>query len=764
MSEFESESGGVERAPQMSSLVATRRWLIVVLSVLLTVLYLASALLHWAAISPPGRAGILAAVVLAAIGWALSRNPARLWFCVAGMSCFPALALIGVCGSEPWIPMPSAVGYPVYFAIVLASRRVGLAMAFVAPILVELIWIQRPGSVIAEGIAISGGWVAVAQVMSAGLALWVAWNLLQRQAESADLDFQAQQARTLESLKVQERARVWRSAAARLHESVLNSIRYVLSTSEPDTYKLSMGLTNDFTVGESIGNDSASLFSAVKSDVVAGHIVRVVSSVDVALSPPVYESTRAALIEVARNALVHGNASRVEITSVATADNAELIVQLRSNGSEIPPQAALGVGTATVLIEGLAAIGGQIAVVDSAQGQTITITIPAGSDAVDRDLERQAFDKGRLLITAPLAAGSVVGLLYFMFLVREFGLSALPASVFALVAAVTAAGLVVGRRRQLGGLGYVLMAAPALVPWLLIGLRVSCVFAPNVAASLNIAGYSAVVIATWIGVRPAALGLGTWLTGALVLLVGYPDACHAAFVYVLANTMLLLPVAIFIVTIGVTSNQRVSARREMTRLRDLVERSRALAEIDLNAGLNDATRDAVSSLSALANGRPVDDAARAELLAIDARIRAAIQVDPARSGEFAVVARNLIEFTALQGRPVQVRAIGGSSDQTQMPSDVSWRLRQCLSSCGASTVPVIQVFTDGEWDFLSLVVDQIGVWGGHFVVDTSTMVDDLEIEVYADEIGGDGASRCTILVSRPVVSSVDIGRAEPVPV
>jgi hypothetical protein len=351
-----------------------------------------------------------------------------------------------------------------------------------------------------------------------------------------------------------------------------------------------------------------------------------------------------------------------------------------------------------------------------------------------------------------------------MFLVPEFGLSALPASVFALVATVTAALLVVGRRRQLGGLGYVLMAAPALVPWLLISLRVSCEFAPNMAASLNIAGYSAVVIATWIGVRPAALGLGTWLTGALVLLVGYPDACHAAFVYVLANTMLLLPVAIFIATVGVTSNLRVSDRREKIRLRDVTERSRALAEIDLNAALHDATRDAVWSLNALANGRPVDDAVRTELLAIDARIRGAIQVDPARSGEFAIVAQTLIEFTAIQGRPVQVRAIGGSADRTAVPADLSWRLRQCLSSCGAGTVPVIQVFTDGEWDFLSLVVDQFGMWAGHFVPDTSLTFGDIQIEMYSQDLAPVVAPRFTVLVSRPVSSLVDTKLSQPVPV
>jgi hypothetical protein len=403
-------------------------------------------------------------------------------------------------------------------------------------------------------------------------------------------------------------------------------------------------------------------------------------------------------------------------------------------------------------------------VADSAAGQCVTITVPARSDVVDAEQGRQAFDKGRLMVTAPLAASTLVGLAYYLLLLNEFGLSALVASAFALVSAVTAISLVIGRRRQLGALGYALMIAPALVPWLLGGLHGTCDVAPNVSAGLNVSGYAAVVIATWIGVRPAAAGLTIWLVGALLLLVDYPDACHPGFVFVLANAMVLLPVAIFVASVGVTSNQRVIDRSEKTRLRDLVERSRATAEVDLNVSLHDAASDAVEALTAVANGQVVDDQLRAQLLAIDARIRSAIQVDPARSGEFAKVAKQLIDFTALQGRPVQVRAIGGSSDRTPLPADVSWRLRQCLSACGSTTVPVIQVFTDGEWDFLSLVVDQIGVWGGHFAVDTSTMIDDLEIEVYADELGGDGSSRCTILVSRPVVSSVDTERSEPVPV
>jgi len=98
------------------------------------------------------------------------------------------------------------------------------------PILLIAMWRPRPTNVIAGGLALADGSLAVIQLVTATAMIWWAWNSLRSEADRTDADLAVLDARTTESMLVTERATMWRLTGTRLHESVLNSLRYLIAS------------------------------------------------------------------------------------------------------------------------------------------------------------------------------------------------------------------------------------------------------------------------------------------------------------------------------------------------------------------------------------------------------------------------------------------------------------------------------------------------------------------------------------------------------
>jgi hypothetical protein len=95
-------------------------------------------------------------------------------------------------------------------------------------------WSPRPTNVIAGGLALADGSLAAIQLVAATAMIWWAWNSLRREADRTDADLAALDSLTAESMLVTERAAMWRLTGTRLHESVLNSLRYLIASPTVD--------------------------------------------------------------------------------------------------------------------------------------------------------------------------------------------------------------------------------------------------------------------------------------------------------------------------------------------------------------------------------------------------------------------------------------------------------------------------------------------------------------------------------------------------
>ena len=125
--------------------------------------------------------------------------------------------------------MPNVASYSAFMAIVLTGRRAGLVIAVAGAGLVGLIWLRQPTNIVAGGLALWGGWIVMTQVLMTALGAWWAWNKLVGEASSNDRAHERQAESVERALADQERAQQWRATAARLHETLLNSIRYTIA-------------------------------------------------------------------------------------------------------------------------------------------------------------------------------------------------------------------------------------------------------------------------------------------------------------------------------------------------------------------------------------------------------------------------------------------------------------------------------------------------------------------------------------------------------
>ena len=757
--------------PQIRALFTTRRWLVVMLTGLLVAVAVVAGARHWSQLNPVEHVGILLAAILAVTGATTSRNPRRLWLCDASVLVLALTALAAPDGSPRWIPMPNVASYTAFMAIVLTSRRTGFAIAWAGAAFVALIWWRHPTNIIASALELWGGWIVVVQILVTALAAWWAWNTVLDEALASDHDSEQRELSAVHSIAEQERARLWRSTAAQLYESLLNSIRYVLATPAPDRERLAgyVGTTShapDAPIVLSLDR----LLADVLDDPIAAEIVQVPSArPEAELEPEVFDALRAALIEVAHNSARHGGASQLHV-DFETDPSGLLTVHANDNGTGMSGRSRPGIGTEVVLSRSVTAVGGTVQVTNGRDGGTdVTLTMPADGVSPQRWLRTRTyppFDKGRLLVSASLAGACLVGIVFFLILwpvleLDRTGGSHLWLTVIFGIAGCTIPALVVLRRRQLTllvGLGLIMV--PALVPWFLRTADYGCAQSASVASVINIAGFAVVAIAAWAGLLPGAAGVITWATGTLVVFGNTPVACNQGVQLALSNSLLVIPLALTVTYVGVRTDQRAENRVNTARRREIIEQSRSAAEADLNADLEGAVDDAATTLAAIVAGESITPEVRAQLESADARIRAAIQVDSAKAGTFARVAKRVVDSASAAGISVAVRAIGGSDDTRPISAHLEMLVTHAVSAT-RTRQPVLQVFTDGTSDYLSALVDLDGLKHAGLRAGESRLYGDVTVNVLEEAVDTEADStKFSLLLSRKIDTLDDVERTQ----
>jgi hypothetical protein len=224
----------VTMRPEWAALRQTRRYVFVLGVALTYVMTILVAALSWGQLTTGEHVLVVISLPIFVAGLVFSRRAFGLWLFV------PALLAILLCGllypdSGPrWIAAMLLVSYASYLWAVLSARWVGLISVAIAPTLLFILWRERPANVVPGGLAFADGSLAMIQVIIATAMIWWAWNSLRSEADRTDADLAELDARTTESMLITERAAMWRMTGTRLHESVLNSLRYLIASPTVD--------------------------------------------------------------------------------------------------------------------------------------------------------------------------------------------------------------------------------------------------------------------------------------------------------------------------------------------------------------------------------------------------------------------------------------------------------------------------------------------------------------------------------------------------
>ena len=742
--------------PEVLALRSMRRWLVLLSSSAAVVATLGFAAPNWPGLGGWERLGLALAALCALAAVLRSQASAWLWAAAAAMLVLMLVPLLAPAALTTWVPVTTLASYLAYYLAVLLPGRLGLGATVAPAALLAFVWTHAPAAVIPGRLVVMEGRPLYASVVVAACLLWWTWQRLLTEAHMADARLAAAERGLSDAVMAQERLALWRAAATRLHESVLNTLRYVLTTATVDRTRLAEEVRHDATAPMSSQSvplhNATEVMDAVKADRVAGPYVRVVDPVpSLPLEPRVAEAMRGAIVELARNALRHSQAQHIGVSVTATADaGLRTVVEHDGVASDRPGVPGLGIG---VVLEGAITEAGGV-----------WRRRPDGSTVIDlplaprhRELVAGAgtVDRGRLLMTAPLVGVAAVGSLHYVELLA--GADALPrlAALLGLVAVLHSVRTF-ARRRRLDGVGVVVgVLAPGLLPWVMLAATVTCAETPLVAAALNISGLVVIITAAWTPPRVGMTAGLLWASGGMALYFDVPAACRDALVIALLNALVATPIVIAVTTAGARAFERTKALAREARHREFLERTRAAVASDVNAALHDAVRQATTQLNAIVQGAQLDDGRRRVLQLADGRIRAAIQVDPRTAGAVAVLALHLVEALAVRGRAVEVRAIRASGDDRPLPEELSALLVRLVMAAGSGAR--LHVFSDGVDDYLSLLVDGSGLAAEELAVGDVRWFADARLEVDAEEDDGD---RVAVLVSRPVVTAATATAAE----
>ncbi|MFM8351697.1 MAG: ATP-binding protein, partial [Actinomycetales bacterium] len=374
-------------------------------------------------------------------------------------------------------------------------------------------------------------------------------------------------------MEQQERSLAWRTTALRVHESLLNSIRHVLSGGAVDREGL-RGELSHFTAEGYLWETSApvsTLFTQITADLRDHPRVQFTCPTEeFALDPASLSAVRAAVVEAVRNALHHGQAGNVTVTVKRVVDRA--VFTISDDGIGISDVVRPGLGSTAVLAGNLHEVDGSWewqARPDG--GLQVTVSVPVRSqltsDRAAGAWTAKRFNAGRILITSPLAGAIVGGLLYMPFLAAEpvrRGWSGGPAflALLGMALCLLVAYIAIRWRRIRGWTAVAAMAIPVALPYLARTMDPGCSSVDVLAAIVNTAGLAVVVLAAWSSWPIGIIGLAGWGLGAFLLDLSVPLTCGQPLHLALVNVLFVFPMMILGTTVGARSLARTRQRDE----------------------------------------------------------------------------------------------------------------------------------------------------------------------------------------------------------
>jgi signal transduction histidine kinase len=674
--------------------------------------------ISWSTVPSPGRFAVGLAILLFIIACVTSRvwghTRAWLWLFPTAVL-LPLVAITAETIGAQWLPLNLLVTSAGALAALLVNVRAAILLALLSPLVLIGLWWGRPESVVPLGIGVAGGWVAAVACGVAVITMAWAWQALNARADRLDVAQALRVRHAMAVIEQQERSLAWRTTALRVHESLLNSIRHVLSGGAVDRDGLRSELSHVTAEGFlwEAPAPISTLFTQVPADLRHHPRVRFeIPEEDFNLDPTCLRAVRAAVVEAVRNALHHGQAGDVTVQVMRVDDRA--VVTIRDDGIGISDTARPGLGSTAVLAANLDDVDGRWQWQASPDGGLqVTISVPvrikvssghaAGSSTATR------FNAGRILITSPLAGAVVGGLLYMPYLAAvplPTGWIGGPAilALLGMALCLIVAYIAIRWRRIRGWTAIAAMAVPVALPYLARTMDPGCSSVDVLAASVNSAGLAVVVLAAWSRWPIGVIGLAGWGLGAFLLYMSVPLSCGQPLHLALVNVLFVFPMMMLGTTVGARSLARARQRDEEIADLEMRALARVGASREISGRLQQAVDAAVLQMRDIADGASLDERARRTLECADARIRIEIQVDPGSGsgvGAFSRLARELVTTCCQQQVPVEVRAVQSSADPRDLDGDLVARLHRVLAnSAGRAS---IYVMSDGEEDHLTIV-------------------------------------------------------------
>ena len=725
---------------RVAGLEQVRRWL---LQLLLSEAWLFAALaglVAWPRLISADRFLLLLSAACIASGWILARRSIGLWLITAAPLCLVIATLLndGTPDVGQWIALAVSTGHVTYAVVLLTPPRVGIAAITVGTVSLGLLWGRRPTNVVPGALEVAGGWISLVSLAVSATALWWVWHSLLRQAIADDERMATIVERVQGEIEAQERSRLWRHAGVRVHEQLLSTLRYVLQTDELDREGLRRLARRD-SDNEATHDLAREVREATAARVAAGIVRADPSALELDLSDEVRVAVRAAIVECALNAVLHGGATDVLVEATTTDDWID--IRVSDNGSGIPSGVTPGLGWTTTLDTGLAQVGGTWSTGRQGERTVIGLRVPRATPGGRATFTEDGFEQGRILITTPLAAIGLVGVAFDVLAGRESA-SGWPLIAVAAIASVAAAAVVWRRRHPSILISSLVILGLAANPWLMAAMGSDAADAPVQAAGATAAGYALIAVGVWSRWWQWAGGLALWAIGVLAVAQVEQGESALPIVVALVNCLIIVPVVVIVASIGTRRYRRSQAALTLERDAILREGLRANSARLIDQHLTACVAQAEDLMERLSDGAELDDDVRREIGCLEGLIRATIQVDPVDAGEFTRVAARLVNSAFSHGIPAQVGTLVSSSDQASLDQDVVRALEAVIP--GADHV-VVRTLNDGSHDHLSLEVVGSGTSSNRYSPIRRLATGSVRIDVSEEPDGS-----AVIMVSRPI--------------
>jgi anti-sigma regulatory factor (Ser/Thr protein kinase) len=732
---------------RLSGLLQVRRWLI---RLLISQAWLFAALVgvvSWSSLPTSDRVLLTIGGACVVAGWMVGRSVVGQWLILAApLSLVTAAALSSTPPSGPaWIALGVSVGHVTYALVLLLPVRFAPMAIPLGCATLVILWSWRPSNVVPGALLVAGGWISVVSLAVSASALWFVWRALLRRTKAEDEQMQQLAARVRKELAIQEHSRTWRETTIAIHEQLLSTLRYILQTDTIDRPALTSLIHDKETAGaHHTGSDLAEdVRRATAARLAAGMLDVDASALTLRLTDEVRMATRAAIVECALNATLHGHASRVFVSAQQVGDR--YIVRISDNGSGVPDDAVSGIGWSTTLDDGLASVGGTWSIAREDDHTVVRLDVPCLPQASGPAFTDDGFQQGRVLMSAPLIAIGVVGFAFTVITAVTSAGGWLLIGIAGLASLGAFMMLIRGKQPRLVT-SSVVLGGLAAVPWLMALGRPSLGVAPALSAGLTTAGYSLIAVGMWSRWWQWMLGMIAWAGGVLAVTSLYGGDNQFPFVIALVNVLIIVPVVIIVSAIGTRRYQRAKEADALERDTMRREAIRANSALAIDRHLSVCVAQAEDIIDQLAHGADFDDEARKQVACLEGLIRATIQVDPLSSGEFALVAASLVNSAFSECIPVRVGTLLSSQDTAPLSDDVKNALRDAILSQQSIT---LRTLTDGINDYLSLEFTDTGS-PVSAPLEALRELQNLDVDIDVSRHHGDNT---IMTVSRPILAT-----------